>query len=166
MLKCKLMKYLFILLLFVAVVNPGYAQDAKWTSGNSLSVSFPMGTMADTYDLGLGIYGNIDYHMNKLLALRFDLGWNRFSGSGIVDPNTGLTEDIQQTIWEITAGVRLKLAVFYIEGRGGYFTGVSSFGVVPAVGLRLGKFDIQGNMVLAGNDQWAGVRLGYYWVTN
>ncbi len=48
MLKCKLMKYLFILLLFVAVVNPGYAQDAKWTSGNSLSVSFPMGTMADT----------------------------------------------------------------------------------------------------------------------
>ena len=50
----------------------------------------------------------------------------------------------------------------YIEARGGYFSGINSWGVVPAFGFRFGKFDIQGNFTLAGDKQWGGARLSYY----
>ena len=61
------------------------------------------------------------------------------------------------------AGARLKVAFLYVEGRGGYFTGVNSWGVVPAVGLRFGRIDIQGNYNIAGEDHWGGVRVAFYW---
>ncbi len=156
-----------LLLILILLGGPALrAQNGKWSSGNSFSVGFPIGDMASAYDLGLGVYGNIDYDMNKLLALRFDLGWNSFSGPDIIDPKTGLSEEVKQSVWEFTAGLRLKLAIFYVEGRGGYFTGVNSWGLVPAVGLRLGKFDIQGNLNIAGDNHWGGARISYYWASN
>lgn len=152
------------LLLIVFLTNQTQAQeDKKWVSGNSVNVAFPIGNMESMYDLGLGIYGNIDYNFNKVLAGRFDLGWNYFSGSDITDPITGLTEKPKLNVWEFTAGLRAKLSIVYIEARGGYFTGVDSWGVVPAVGLRLGNFDIQGNLTIAGDNHWGGARLSYYW---
>ena len=154
---------LTILTLLIVGQNNAFAQEKKLVSGNSFAVGIPIGDMASTYDLGFGVYGNIDYNINKLLVGRFDLGWNTFSGADQTDPVTGLPIDVQQDIWEFTAGLRLKLAIFYLEGRGGYFTGISSWGVVPAVGLRLGSFDIQGNMNFAGDNQWGGARVSYYW---
>ena len=56
--------------------------------------------------------------------------------------------------------------MFYIEVRGGYFSGINEWGFVPAVGLRMGKFDIKGNYNFAGDKEWAAVRLSYYWGTN
>ncbi len=137
-------------------------EDKKWVSGNSFNVGIPIGDMSSTYNLGLGIYGNIDYNINKVLAARFDLGWNTFSGSEYID-TLGLTEKPTMDVWEFTGGIRVKLSIFYIEARGGYFTGVKSWGVVPAVGLRMGKFDIQGNLTIAGDNHWGAVRLSYYW---
>lgn len=156
-----------ILVLFVLLslsVSNSFAQEGekKWVSGNSFNVAFPIGNM-ETYNLGLGIYGNIDYNFNKVLAARFDLGWNYFKGDDYTDQTTGLTEEVKMNVWEFTAGLRARLSIFYVEGRGGYFTGVNSWGFVPAVGVRLGKFDIQGNLTVAGDNHWGGVRLGYYW---
>ncbi len=145
------------------VVNAQAQEEKKWVSGNSFNVSFPVGDMESIYDLGLGIYGNIDYNINKVFAARFDLGWNTFSGSDIIDPITGFSEKPKMDVWEFTAGLRAKLAFVYVEARGGYFTGVKSWGVVPAVGVRLGKFDIQGNLNIAGDNQWGSARLTYYW---
>ena len=159
------LKILFIILL-VTSLNNAFAQEKKLISGTSVAVGFPIGNMASAYDFGYGVYGVIDYNINKILVGRFDLGWNTFSGPDITDPITGLPIEVQQDIWEFTAGMRVKLAIFYIEGRGGYFTGVKSWGVVPAVGLRLGKFDIQGNINIAGDNHWGGARVGYYWGNN
>jgi len=47
--------------------------------------------------------------------------------------------------------------------RGGYFTGVDSWGYVPAVGLRFGRLDIQGNYTIAGDNKWGAVRVAFYW---
>ncbi len=148
---------------FGIVVHAQAQEEKKWVSGNSFNVSFPVGDMESIYDLGLGIYGNIDYNINKVFAARFDLGWNTFSGSDIIDPITGFSEKPKMDVWEFTAGLLAKLAFVYVEARGGYFTGVKSWGVVPAVGVRLGKFDIQGNLNIAGDNQWGSARLTYYW---
>ena len=67
------------------------------------------------------------------------------------------------SIWEFTAGFRAKISFLYIEARGGYFTGANAWGVVPAVGIRLGNFDAQGNLTFAGDYLWSSVRIGYYW---
>ena len=153
------------LLLIVAFSFQAKSQDNGWVSGNSFSVAFPVGNM-ETYAHGFGIYGNFDYNFNKVFAARFDLGWNDFSGpektwidnnkvAHVVHPN--------MSVWEFTAGLRAKVSIIYIEARGGYYTGVNQWGVTPAIGLRLGKFDIQGNFNIAGDYHWGGIRLAYYY---
>ena len=144
------------------------AQEKKsekgWVSGLSFSSAFPVGNM-ERYSYGFGLYSNFDYNFNKNFSARFDLGWNDFSGpeTTFID-NKGKTHTDQpnMSVWEFTAGLRAKISVIYIEARGGYFTGVNSWGVVPAVGLRFGKFDIQGNFSIAGDYHWGGARISYY----
>jgi len=34
---------------------------------------------------------------------------------------------------------------------------------VPAAGIRIGKFDIQGNYTIAGDNQWVSARVAYFW---
>jgi len=137
--------------------------EKKLVSGNSVNFIFPIGEMSEKYNFGWGIYGNIDYNFTKFLAARFDLGWNSVSGPDITDPITGLPETPKMNLWEFTGGLRFKVAFFYVEGRGGYFTGVNSWGYVPAVGLRFGRLDIQGNLNVAGDNHWGGVRVAFYW---
>ena len=117
------------------------------------------------YEYGFGINSHIDYNFNKHFAARMDIGWNDVSGPEIqyVDQGgTVHTEHPNMSIWEFTAGLRASIGPAYIEGRGGYFTGVDSWGYVPAVGFIVWKLDIQVNYVIAGEREWAGVRVGYY----
>ena len=148
-------------------------EESKWASGNSFNLGFPMGDMESLYDMGYGIYANFDYNFSSFLAARFDVGWNSFSGTDVTQ-DLGLKSASAYeapvvamdnlNIWEFTGGLRAKIAVFYVEARGGYFTGINEWGVVPAVGLRFGRLDIQGSYTVAGKYQWAGARVGfYYW---
>ncbi len=156
---------ILLILTLGTIGNKVQAQDSGWKSGNSLSVGFPVGNM-EIYSHSIGIYGNIDYNFNKFLAARFDLGWNDFSGpkrTWIDQSGNTHTDHPNMSVWEFTAGLRAKVSVFYIEGRGGYFTGVNRWGVTPAVGIRLGKFDIQANFNIAQEYHWGGIRLAYYY---
>ncbi len=154
---------LVLTLLMVLVVNiDAQAQDdKKFTAGNSLNIALPLSDMGNFYDYGWGIYANFDYNLNELLVARFDFGYNSFSGPD--DLSTLIPEDVQMDVWEFTAGLRAKMSVFYAEARGGYFIGADSWGFVPAVGLKFKKVDIQGNLTITGDMQWAGVRIGYYY---
>jgi hypothetical protein len=158
----------FALLFIVSISQKANAQEKGWVSGNSFSVAFPVGNL-DRYSHGFGIYGNLDYNFNKVLAARFDLGWNDFSGpeKTYIDQN-GLAhvDHPNMSVWEFTAGLRVKVSILYIEARGGYYTGVNRWGVTPAVGLRLGKFDIQANLNIATEYHWGGIRLAYYYGGN
>ena len=111
------------------IVVQAQTQEKKWVYENSFNVSLPIGDMGSTYNIGLGLYGNIDYNFHKIFAARFDLGWNTFYGSDIIDTTTGLSEKPKMDVWEFTAGLRAKLAFIYVEARDGYFTGVNSWGV-------------------------------------
>ena len=160
------MKKLITLIIIAGLALTTQAQEKKLVSGNSFNVMIPQGKMADTYDHGIGIYGNIDYNFNKYFAARFDLGWNDVSGleTTYVDPYGNIhTNHPNMSVWEFTGGLRASISVFYLEIRGGYFTGINEWGYVPAVGLRFGKLDIQGSYTFGGDSEWVSARIGYYW---
>lgn len=141
------------------------SQEKGLVYGNSFSVSIPAENM-ETYQHGFGVIANFDYNFNKNIAARFDLGWSDFSGDErtYVDSYGMVHVDHpNMSVWEFTGGLRAKVSVLYIEARGGYFTGVNSWGYTPAVGLRIGKFDLQANYTVAGDNQWGGVRVAYYY---
>ena len=114
----------------------------------------------------MGVYANIDYNFNQHFAARFDLGWNDVSG-----PETTYADTLgfihvnhpNMSVWEFTAGFKVSVSVVYIEIRGGYYTGVNNWGFVPAVGLRIGRFDLQGNYAFVGDNRWVSARIGFYW---
>jgi len=157
----------FALILFVTFsVNAQETnKESKWITGNSIMYSAPTGNM-EAYNYGLGFYANIDYIINEHFAARFDIGWSDFTGDEhrYLDVD-GKWHDVkpQLSVWEITAGMRANAGIFYVEARGGYFTGVESFGFVPAVGLRYKDIDFQANFNIAGDYHWGGIRVAYYW---
>ncbi len=117
------------------------------------------------YEYGFGINSHFDYNFNKHFAARLDIGWNDVSGpeTKYIDQGGNVhTDHPNMSIWEFSAGFRAYAGPAYIEGRGGYFTGIDSWGYVPAVGVVIWKLDIQVNYVIAGKKEWAGVRIGYY----
>jgi hypothetical protein len=112
------------------------------------------------------VYANFDYNLNKYFALRADPGWNDVSGpeTSYIDPAGVIhTNHPNMSVWEFTRGFKAQVSIFYIEARGGYFSGVNDWGFVPAVGLRMRKLDIQGNYSFVGDNEWASLRIGYYW---
>ena len=161
------MKKLFTLIIVASFALTIHAQEEKkLVSGNSFNVMLPQGKMAKTYEHGFGVYANFDYNFSKHFAARLDIGWNDVSGPETTYLDTlGMvhTNHPNMSVWEFTGGFRASISVFYVEIRGGYFTGVKEWGFVPAAGVRLGKFDIQGNYSFVGESEWAAARISYYW---
>ena len=158
------------IILFLAFSVTGRAQaqnDEKgFIAGNTVNFMFPQGSKTDTYNFGWGIYANMDYNFNKHLAARLDVGWNTVTGPETTYADSlgfVYTDTPKMSLWEFTAGLKASVSVVYIEVRGGYFTGINSWGFVPAVGLRIGRFDIQGSYTMAGDDKWISGRIGFYW---
>ena len=138
--------------------------DSKLRIYSSFSYSQPVQSL-DKYQYSFGVYSNIDYAFNKNLKARLDVGWNDFSGPEreYIDQNKVVhTEHPNMSVWEFTAGLRASAGPVYLEGRGGYFTGIDSWGYVPAVGFIIWKLDIQASYTIAGDKQWATARIGYY----
>ena len=154
-----------MLLIFFNANAQENKKDEGWITGNSITYSSPIGNM-DSYNYGLGFYANVDYIFNKHITARLDIGWNEFTGSDhkYIDTEGNFhSTKPTKSVWEFTAGLRANAGILYIEGRGGYFTGIHEWGVVPAVGLRYKKFDLQANFTMANGYHWGGLRLAYYW---
>lgn len=164
--KAKFFFTTFALLAFIAASHAQQNNEKSFIGGTSLNVMFPQGTLGDTYNHGVGIYGNLDYNFNKHFALRADLGWNDLSGpetSYADSTGTIHTNHPNMSVWEITGGFKLSASIVYVEARGGYFTGLNEWGFVPAAGLRIGKFDIQASYSFVGDNEWISGRIGFYW---
>jgi hypothetical protein len=158
-----LMGLLMFSLMISSVIHA--QEESKFVGGNSLGILVPQSDLGDVYDIGLGFSGSVDYNATQNFALRLDVGVHSFSGEDEISDTNGNATDSnpEKTVYELTAGVRGKLSVFYLEGRAGYFFGFDEFGYVPAAGLRFGKFDLQLNYALVGGNDFAGFRIGYYW---
>ncbi len=138
--------------------------DSKLIVYSSFSYNHPMQGI-DNYNHGFGVYSNFDYNLNEHFTIRLDIGWNDFSGpeKEYIDQNGNKHYDHpNMSVWEFTAGLRAGVGPVYLEGRGGYFTGVSSWGFVPAVGVKVWKLDIQAGYTFASEKEWGVIRVGYY----
>ncbi|NPA36776.1 MAG: hypothetical protein GXO47_07995 [Chlorobi bacterium] len=158
----RIILFTFLFIVFISSTVHAQNETPKWSSGLGLNFAFPIGDYASYYNFGWGAYSSIDYNITKVLAARFDFGWTQFSGDDYVD-DIQMPYDSQLDVLEFTGGLRAKLAFVYAEFRGGYYTGVKSWGYVPAVGLRLGKLDIQGNLNVVDDNHWWAFRAVYYW---
>jgi len=166
------MKKIYIILLSIfmlSIAQKIQAQDtitsvSKLRIYSSFSYMNPIQGL-DKYGYGFGAYSNFDYSINKHLTARLDIGWNDVSGpeKEYIDQNKVVhTEHPNMSVWEFTAGLRVTAGPVYLEGRGGYFTGVSEWGYLPAVGFIIWKLDFQASYTFAGDKQWATARVGYY----
>jgi hypothetical protein len=167
-----------ILIVTILVGSSSFAQfdSAKFTAGNSFQFVMPMGDFGDHHDNGYGIYGNVNYDISDFLTARFDLGWNKVGGSDVTIDSYDYTKQTlakssdgysydDYSFWEITAGLRANIGIFYVEGRAGYFSGHhGGFGFVPAVGVKFKKFDFQANYAIVSDASFVGLRIGYYWL--
>ena len=166
-------KNIIIALIFLGSGITTHAQQKTEDEGHdkgletyaSFSGGFPVKGM-EHFDYSFGAYTHFDYNFNEKFVARLDIGWNEFNGPKreYVDVNNVIhKEDVTMSVWEFTAGARYRLTPwFYIEGRGGYFTGIHTFGGVPAIGFKFHSFDIQTNMIMTKNISWAGFRIGYF----
>ena len=117
------------------------------------------------YDFFIGGYTHFDFNFDKHWAYRLDIGWNDMTGDEIEYMGTDgkyHTNTPSMSMWEFTTGVRYRLSIFYIEGRAGYFTGIHSWGLVPALGIKYRQFDLQANIILTKQTQWGGARIAYF----
>ncbi len=166
----KRIRLFLVLAVLLWISNGAYAQNnaenPKYRIYSSFSYNHPFDNM-DRYQYGFGVYSNLDIYLNKHIAFRLDIGWNDFSGPEkeyVDDNNVVHTDHPNMSVWEFTGGFRLMGGPLYLEGRGGYFTGVNSWGVVPAVGFQVWKLDIQVGYTYTFTNQktWGVARIGYY----
>jgi len=166
----KILVLVSILLIFSFNTN---AQDTTTVNKNhdqglelyaSFSGGFAVNDIND-YEYSFGAYTHLDFNINKHLAYRLDIGWNDFSGPEVeyLDTDGKYHKSTpSMSVWEFTTGFRYKVSLFYVEGRAGYFTGIHSWGIVPAVGIKYRDFDLQANIILTSDVQWGGLRIGYF----
>lgn len=138
-------------------LTAGYAQSLNF--GNSVSVLVPTGDFGDVYKGGFGVNANLEAKLSKL-AVVGEFGYSAFTGDDLVGSET---EDV--SAWDLLAGIKLSLiGPLYIEGRTGYYFGdFDEFVVIPAVGLRFKKFDVNAGYQAAGDVNFLNFRVGYLW---
>lgn len=147
-------------LLLITLLLP-VTLSAQFIGGNSIAVLVPSGDFGETHTVGLGLYGNLEYELSEKSALLFELGWAQWSADD--ELGNSVVEDL--TTWSLLGGINFSiLGPLYIEGRGGYyFNDLQEWALIPAIGLRLGKFDLNvGANVLDPVPFWNG-RIGFFW---
>ncbi|MEP3389994.1 MAG: hypothetical protein ABJO02_17515 [Reichenbachiella sp.] len=148
---------LISLLLLGSIISSASAQSINY--GNSLSVLIPTGDFGDLYKGGYGINANFETKLSKI-AIVGEFGYASFTGD---DLDGSELKNI--TAWDLLAGLKVSLlGPLYIEGRMGYYFGdFDEFVLIPAVGARFKKFDLNVGYQAAGDVNFMNFRVGYLW---
>jgi len=153
------MNYLFLIIAVLLISHSGFSQ--RILAGNSISYLAGAGDFGDAYDTGFGICFNTELKIIGQLGLTGEFGWNHWSGNS--DYPGSKMSDIN--VFDLLVGGKIGLWLIYLEARTGYYFGdVEEFVVIPAVGLRLGKLDLNVGYQLAENFNFVNFRLGYFWI--
>ncbi len=149
------------LLIAIALLISYSGFSQRILAGNSISYLAGAGNFGEAYDTGFGINFNAEIKIIGQLGLTGEFGWNRWSGNSDF-PGPEMS-DIN--VYDLLVGGKIGLWLIYLEARTGYyFGGVEEFVVIPAVGLRLGKLDLNVGYQLAENFNFVNFRLGYFWI--
>ncbi|HEX5631673.1 MAG TPA: hypothetical protein VFX50_00525 [Gemmatimonadales bacterium] len=105
-----------------------------------LSLAIPTGDLADASSIGYGLGGQVSYGMGAF-SLVGELGFVTFNGE-TVDTELGEIEFEDESVVNISGGVRLPLGPVYIGGLAGWYSDDIDFDLVPVAGLHLGPIDL------------------------
>ncbi|WP_420583354.1 hypothetical protein [Reichenbachiella sp.] len=155
----KNLTYVFIIGLLISGLSISNVSAQKLNYGNSVSILVPTGNFGDLYKGGFGVNANFEAKLSKI-AIIGEFGYSMFTGN---DLDGSALEDL--TAWDLLAGIKLNLlGPLYIEGRTGYYFGdFDEFVLIPAVGARFKKFDLNVGYQAAGDVNFMNFRVGYLW---
>ncbi len=137
---------------------------AQIIGGNSLQVIAPANELADVYDVGISFNGDLEIPSSDKLRFTIQTGYQSWSPSELPD---GSTPDEQNTFFIGGGAKYFLLGPVYAGADAGVYIGdFDEFTVVPNVGLRLGKFNIETTLSLDPPVQYLGFELGYFWASN
>ncbi len=137
--------------------EPAAKEHLRWHSGNywgaGVQISQPYQDFADQYSTGYGLQGMFNYPLIPVIDLSASVGWNHFPQEG---DGAGID------IFELSAGARFALGVFFMNGEAGFYSKVEEWSFVPGLGLRFDHWEYSFRIKAAGGNSWSGFRVGYY----
>ncbi len=137
--------------------------NAQSIGGNSLSILAPTSTLGDVYDVGLGFYGNLEIPINESLKANIEVGVTSWL---LPDTPTGESQD-EDNSYSIGLGGKYFLNKLFVGADAALFFGdISEFSVIPNVGIRLGKFNLETSISILDPVNYVGFEIGYFWQKN
>lgn len=134
---------------------------AQFGGGNSVSVISPYGELSKTHKFGLSFNGNVEYGLRKGAAghLVSEIGYSIWRSDESVLTSRNLTA------FSTMVGYRTPLLKsVYIETRFGLFFGdIKEFVAIPAIGIRLGRLDLNLGYNMNGDPRFINGRIAYFW---
>jgi hypothetical protein len=157
-------KTLSLLCVLFLVLTANTELRAQARGGNSLQLIAPSNELADAYDVGISFNGDIEFPLSDKLFLGLQTGYQSWSPVELPDG----TQPGERNTFFIGGGGKYFLLgpVFAGADAGVFFGDFSEFTVIPNVGLRIGKFNIEATASLNPPVQFLGFELGYFWATN
>ena len=152
------MKKLLCLLSFFPILV-----GAESIGGLSIAALAPTGDFAESHTAGLGVYGNFEYQFAEKAAFTAELGHAQWAAED-EEGNDVVNEDIRT--FSAVVGLNYRfLGPLYVEGRTGYyFSDLNEVVLIPALGVRLGKFDLNMGANVLDPHPFLVVRVGFFWL--
>lgn len=148
---------LFLIILGFLTINNINAQSI---GGNSLAILAPSNTLGDTYVVGLGFYGNLEIPITESLKGNIEVGVTSWS---LQDTPSGESQD-EDNSYSIGLGGKYFFNKLFVGADAALFLGdISEFTVIPNVGVRLGKFNLETSVSVLDPVTYIGFELGYFW---
>lgn len=155
-------KWIILAAVLMLAATPVLAQKAvkKAEPKGALALAWllPQDSLKDTHDKGYGIHMLFAYQLADKMDFSLTTGWNRLLADS--DSEAEGAEDF--TMWEFTAGPRVRLSLAYLGIEGGYFTKIDEWGWVPNAGIRYKRFDVGYRLKTSGETKIHTIRAGYF----
>ncbi|WP_020533435.1 hypothetical protein [Flexithrix dorotheae] len=149
------MKKAIILILFSLFCISLNAQ--KLIIGNGISTLIKAKNSNKPYQkTGFGINTNLEYELSEKLAITGEASWNSWGSRIVEDPKNSVS---------LMAGIKVNpMRIIYFEARTGYFFGdLEKYALIPAIGARFNKFDLNAGYQVSGLYNFANIRVTYFW---
>ena len=157
-------KTITLLGILLIIVSAGSELTAQTRGGNSLQLIAPANELADLYDVGVSFNGDIEFPRSDTFILGLQTGFQSWSP---VERPDGTTPDEQNTFFIGGGAKYFLLGPLFAGADAGVFLGeFNEFTVIPNVGLRIGKFNIETTLSLDPPVQYLGFEIGYFWASN
>jgi len=154
------MRNLTLLAVMMLAATPALAMDSDANGGLAFAWHFPQKELKESHDQGYGIHLMFAYELADKWDLSITTGWNRLLANEQPRNSPLGSDDI--TVWEFTAGPRLRLKWFYAGVEAGYFTKLDKWGWVPNAGVRYKILDLGWRWNSTGESEIQTIRLGVF----